>query len=115
MPKGLVRLVRPVRFVFVLSAAAAFAGSASAQPAAPNYSGTYRCSPQPASCQNSGQTFTVTQSGNDLEIKSDNGGVGQARLTSNTTMSVGGPWNMIGVVQSDGRIEWSNGTVWRKQ
>lgn len=106
------------RLLFVLSVAALAAGTvpgtANAQGAAPNYAGTWHCAPQPASCQNGGQTFTVTQSGNTLDIKSDNGGVGQAKLSSNTTMSVGGPWNMVGVVQADGRIEWSNGTVWRK-
>jgi hypothetical protein len=107
------------RLLFVLSlaalAAGAISGTANAQGAAPNFAGTWRCAPQPASCQNGGQTFTVTQSGNVLEIKSDNGGVGQAKLSSNTTMSVGGPWNMVGVAEPDGRIEWSNGTVWRKQ
>jgi hypothetical protein len=107
--------------VLFAGAIAAFAtglsvGGASAQPAAsPNFSGTYRCEPEPTSCQNSGQTFTVTQSGNTLELKSDNGAFGEAKLTSNTTMSVGGPWNMLGVVLPDGRIQWSNGTVWRKQ
>jgi hypothetical protein len=96
-------------------AAGALSGSANAQGAAANFAGTWRCAPQPASCRNGGQSFTVTQSGNVLDIKSDNGGTGQAKLTSNTTMSTGGPWNMVGVVQPDGRIEWSNGTVWRKQ
>lgn len=106
--------------LFVLTAAmltaSSVSGGANAQPAAaPNFSGTYRCAPEPSSCKNSGQTFTVTQSGNNLEMKSSEGDVGQAKLTSNTTMSVGGPWNMVGVVVPDGRIQWSNGTVWTKQ
>jgi len=97
-------------------AASSFSGYAEAQPAAaPNLSGTYRCEPEPSSCKNSGQTFTVTQSGNILDLKSSDGGFGQAKLTSNTTMSVGGPWNMVGTVVPDGRIQWSNGTDWRKQ
>jgi hypothetical protein len=93
-----------------------FWGYAEAQPAATaNFAGTYRCEPEPSSCKDSGQTFTVTQSGNTLDLKSSDGGVGQAKLTSNTTMSVGGPWNMVGTVVPDGRIQWSNGTDWRKQ
>ena len=86
---------------------------AQAQNAAKNLSGNYRCEPQPASCQ-AGQTFSVTQSGNTLEIKSDKGDQGNARLTSDTTMSAGAPWNMLGVVY-DGDIQWSNGTKWHKQ
>jgi hypothetical protein len=106
--------------LFVAAIAALAAGSsvggATAQPTmAPNFSGTYRCEPEPSSCKNSGQTFTVSQSANTLELKSDDGALGRAKLTSNTTMSVGGPWNMVGVVLPDGRIQWSNGTVWRKQ
>ena len=97
-------------------AVSSLAGTATAQTAiTANFAGAYRCEPDPSSCKNSGQTFTVTQSGNTLELKSDDGAVGQAKLTSNTTMSVGGPWNMVGVVIPDGRIQWSNGTVWRKQ
>jgi hypothetical protein len=97
-------------------AASWFSGYAKAQPvAAPNFSGTYRCEPEPVSCKNSGQTFTITQSGNILELKSDSGDVGRAQLTGNVAMSVGGPWNMVGVVVPDGRIQWSNGTDWRKQ
>jgi hypothetical protein len=28
---------------------------------------------------------------------------------------VGGPWNMLGVILPDNRIQWSNGTDWRKR
>ena len=106
--------------MFVLAigmlAATASLGTAKAQPAAvPNFSGTYRCEPEPVSCQASGQTFTVTQSGDTLEMKNDKGLVGRASVTSNISLSAGGPWNMLGVVVPDGRIQWSNGTVWRKQ
>lgn len=86
---------------------------ARAQTAAPNLSGNYRCEPQPVSCQ-WGETFSVTQSGNTLELKSDKGEQGSARLTSETTISAGPPWNMLGVIH-DGAIEWSSGTKWRKQ
>jgi hypothetical protein len=90
-------------------------GLALAQGAAPNLSGTYRCAPEPSSCQWSGQTFTVAQSGTKLDMKSDKGDIGQALLSSNTTLSVGAPWNMLGVIMPDQSIQWSNGTIWHKQ
>jgi hypothetical protein len=97
-------------------AAGPLVGAATAQPAkAPNFSGSYRCAPEPSSCQTSGQTFTVMQSGDNLAIKSDNGDFASGTVTSNISMSVGGPWNMVGVVLPDGRIQWSNGTLWRKE
>ena len=105
-------------FIFAVAtlAGTSFLGYAEAQPvAAPSFAGTYRCEPEPSLCKNSGQTFTVTQSGNLLDLKSSDGDVGQAKLTSNTTLSVGGPWNMLGTVVPDGHIQWSNGTDWRKQ
>lgn len=94
---------------------AAFAGAVVAQGAAPNLSGTYRCEPEPVSCQWSGQTFTIQQSGTKLDMKNDKGDVGQGLLSSNSTLSVGAPWNMLGVIEPGDRIQWSNGTQWRKQ
>jgi len=91
------------------------AGPAMAQGAAPNLSGTYRCAPEPVSCQWSGQTFTIEQNGTRLDMKNDKGDIGRGRLSSNTTLSVGAPWNMLGVVESGNRIQWSNGTQWSKQ
>jgi hypothetical protein len=99
----------------MLTASSVFGGASAQLAAAANFAGTYRCAPEPSSCKNSGQTFTVTQSGNVLDLKSSDGDVGRANLTSNTTLSVGGPWNMLGTVVPDGRIQWSNGTVWSKQ
>jgi len=97
-------------------AACPLVGAAKAQPVkVANFSGAYRCAPEPSSCQTSGQTFTVTQSGDHLDIKSDNGDFASGTVTSNISMSVGGPWNMVGVVLPDGRIQWSNGTLWRKE
>ena len=88
---------------------------AQAQGAAPNLSGTYRCAPEPSSCQWSGDTFTVVQTGKTLEMKNDKGDVAQGLVSSNITLSVGAPWNMLGVIQPDHTIQWSNGTLWRKQ
>jgi hypothetical protein len=86
-----------------------------AQASAPNLSGTWRCVPEPSSCQSGGQTFNVSQSGNDLDVKNDKGDVGRMQLTSNTSLSAGAPWNMLGVILPDGAIQWSNGTKWQKQ
>jgi hypothetical protein len=98
----------------VLSAiAAAIIASAAQAQNPPAFGGNYRCEPQPAPCRN-GQTFSVSQSGNNLEIKSDKGDQGSARITSDKTLSAGPPWNMLGVVV-DSDIQWSNGTKWRKQ
>ena len=79
----------------------------------PNLAGTYRCEPQPVPCQ-SGQTFTVTQNGDQIEFKSENGLVGQAKFTSPISLSGSAPWNSLGVIAPDKHIEWSNGTQWRK-
>ena len=82
----------------------------------PDLSGNYRCEGSARSCV-SGTTFTMTQSGTDLQIKNDKGDTGTAKLTSNITLSAGPIWNMFGVITTpDNRtIQWSNGTSWRKQ
>ena len=96
---------------FLILAASTFA--VSAQPAAPNLSGNYRCEPEPDQCR-SGATFTITQDGKKLELKNEKGEQANGEVTSNISLDVGGPWNMMGVIY-DGAIEWSNGTRWRKQ
>src|SRR3954452_19931316 len=77
----------------------------------PNLAGTYRCEPQPAPCR-SGQTFTVTQSGNQIEFKSENGVLGDAKFTSPISLTGSAPWNSLAVIAPDGHVEWSNGTAW---
>jgi hypothetical protein len=103
--------------VSVLAAAmlAAFAlpGQGHAQGSAPNLSGTYRCSPEPAECP--APTFSVSQNGPTLELKAENGPVAEGKLTSDITLSAGRPWNSIGIVMPDRSIQWSNGAHWRKQ
>jgi hypothetical protein len=76
---------------------------------------TWRRAPEPSSCESGGQTFTVCQSGNNLDVKNDKGDVGRAELTSNISLGVGAPWNMLGVILPEGAIQWSNGTKWQKQ
>jgi hypothetical protein len=46
--------------------------------------------------------FAVAQSGVGLHLKNDRGDIERGTLTSNISMSVGGPWNMLGVVEPDG-------------
>ena len=94
-------------------AALSMPGQGHAQGSAPNLSGTYRCTPEPAQCQ--APTFSVSQNGSTLELKAENGPVAQAKMTSDITLSAGPPWNSNGVVLPDRSIQWSNGTHWQKQ
>jgi len=93
------------------------AGAQLSSPAFPDLTGTYRCEGHESACNWSGTAFTVTQSGADLEIKNDKGDIGNAKLTSNITLTAGPIWNMLGVITSpdNNLIQWSNGTSWRKQ
>jgi len=86
-----------------------------AEKAPAGIAGNYRCAPDPTPCPPDATTFTVTQKGTLVEFKSDKGLDGRGTVTSPTTISVIAPWNMLGVVESDGHIRWSNGTIWRKQ
>jgi hypothetical protein len=102
--------------VLAVLAASSLAGVARAQvqqPAGANVAGSYRCEPEPSPCQ--AQTMSITQSGRDLELRSEKGPIAGARLTSDITISGGPPWNSLGIVLPDHSIEWSNGTKWRKQ
>jgi hypothetical protein len=83
--------------------------------APPDLSGTYRCQQDPTPCMWSGEAPSISQTGNKLDIKNDKGEVAAGTLTSNITISVGGPMNSYGVVRPDHSIEWSNGNKWTKQ
>ena len=103
--------------ISAIAALCAFAtlGQARAQGAAPpDLSGNYQCRPDPSPCMWSGQTPSIAQNGKKLDIKNDKGEAASATLTSNITISVGGPMNAYGVIQPDNTIQWSNGTHWRK-
>jgi hypothetical protein len=85
-----------------------------AQVSPPDLTGMYRCIWDPVPCQANG--FSITQAGSRLEIKNDQGEVGSGQLTSNISVSVGPPWNLLGIILSDQlTIEWSTGTKWQKQ
>jgi hypothetical protein len=91
--------------------------AAQTDPQLPDLAGTYRCEGDETACGWSGSTFTVTQSGADLQIKNEKGEIGNAKLTSRITLSAGPIWNMLGTIVSadNSVIQWSNGTNWRKQ
>ena len=92
-------------------------GIAQAQtPALPNLAGTYQCEGDETTCGWSGWTFTVTQDGADFQVKNEKGEIGNGKLTSHMSLSLGPVWNMLGVIVApDNRvIQWSNGTNWRK-
>jgi hypothetical protein len=97
----------------VMLAALSVPGQGHAQGSAPNLSGTYRCTPEPARCQS--PTFSVSQTGSTLELKAEGGPVAEAKITSDITLSAGPPWNSNRIVMPDRSIQWSNGTHWRKQ
>jgi hypothetical protein len=80
------------------------------EPAKPT--GKYRCEPDRRGCL-LGQTFSVTQSGDRLEIASDKGEALFARLTTDRSLTMGPPWNALGVIYGSD-IQWSNGTRWIK-
>jgi hypothetical protein len=107
-----------LKTISAIAAAAALLGAVAVQAAEqrPNLAGTYRCQTDASNCQWSGTTFTVTQTGNDLEVKNEKNEIGHGSVTSNITVSMGPPWNMLGVLSNNNRqIEWSNGTIWAKQ
>ena len=102
-----------------LAAIVALGGLPSAGPAIAasplNLSGTYRCQPAPAPCLWPGQRPTISQTGTDLQIKSDQGDISAAKMTSDTTISAGPTFNSFGIIRPDHSIDWSDGTKWRKQ
>ena len=123
-PRGYRRVRNSLQFctVAALSCATTFLfltslAAAQTDPQLPNLAGTYKCEGDETACGWSGWTFTVTQSGSDLQIKNEKGDVGHAKLTSGVSLSAGPIWNMLGtIVLNDSRvIQWSNGTTWRKQ
>jgi hypothetical protein len=100
--------------VFALSFLA-LPGLAQAQSSAPNLAGTYRCVPEPSSCQWQEQDPTISQTGATVQLNINKGEFAEGKLTSNITVSAGPPFNSEGLIRPDHSIEWSNGTKWLKQ
>ena len=101
-------------------AATPSAGAATPSAAAPSdahtsLAGTWQCKPNPDPCTWPGATPSVTQSGNDLQIKGADGATADAKMTSASTISAGGTFNSFGIVRPDKSIDWSDGTTWSKQ
>ncbi len=87
-----------------------------AEPAntASSLAGTWQCKPNPDPCTWPGASPSITQSGNDLQIKGADGATSDAKMTSATTISAGGTFNSFGIVRPDKSIDWSDGTKWSK-
>jgi len=90
-------------------------GLAQAQSSAPNLSGTYRCVPEPSSCQWQEQDPTISQAGTTVQLNINKDEFAEGKLTSNITVAAGPPFNSLGLIRPDHSIEWSNGTKWVKQ
>jgi hypothetical protein len=112
MPKG-TRFIFPIAGIIALGTLA-FIGAAQAQGAAPDLGGTYKCQPSPSPCLWSGPSASISQSGNKLEIKGENGATADATLTSDITIVAGGTFNSLGIIRPDKSIDWSDGTKWTK-
>jgi hypothetical protein len=95
--------------------AGVLAAANQAKAASPDLNGTYRCQPDPTPCLWTGQSPSISQTGTDLQIKNDKGESANAKLTSDTTITAGGPLNSFGIVRDDHTIDWSNGNIWHKQ
>jgi hypothetical protein len=102
-----------ISFIGALSALA-LSGLAHAQ-SLPNLAGTYRCVPEPSSCQWQAQAPTISQSGPTVQLNINKDEFAEGKLTSNITVSAGPPFNSQGLIRPDHSIEWSNGTKWVKQ
>jgi hypothetical protein len=96
----------------VLLLASTLSGHTQESKAPPDLGGKYRCEPQPRECQ-LGKTFVVTQSGTRLEMENEKGERIHAQRTSDITITMGPPWNNLGVIYGNS-IQWSNGTKWAK-
>jgi hypothetical protein len=101
--------------MIVALSALSLSGLAQAQSSAPNLAGTYRCVPEPSSCQWQEQNPTISQTGATVQLNINKGEFAEGKLTSNITVSAGPPFNSEGLIRPDHSIEWSNGTKWLKQ
>jgi hypothetical protein len=110
-------MLKNLSFISMTAALSALAlpGLAQAQSSAPNLAGTYRCVPEPSSCQWQEQNPTIAQTGATVQLNINKGEFAEGKLTSNITVSAGPPFNSEGLIRPDHSIEWSNGTKWLKQ
>jgi hypothetical protein len=80
----------------------------------PDLSGTYRCVSDTRTCQS--PVFSVSQRGQKLEVRSEQGDIAIGEVTSSISLTLGPPWNVLGTILPDQHtIEWSTGTRWERQ
>jgi hypothetical protein len=105
-------------FAIATRTALALPGPAEAQMlqgAETSLAGVYRSEPDPLPRPWPGQTIAITQTGQNLELKNDEGSFADGKLTSDMTLSANRSWDALGIIFPDHSIQWSNGTKWRKQ
>jgi hypothetical protein len=113
MPKETLSALSAVGIIALC--ALALIGRAQAQGAAPpDVGGTYKCQPSPSPCRWSGPSATISQTGNKMQIKGENGALADGTVTSDITISAGGTFNSLGIIRPDKSIDWSDGTKWSK-
>jgi len=78
----------------------------------PKVAGKYQCRADPRECL-LGETFSVTQSGDRVDSSSEKGEALHARMTAERFLTMGAPWNTLGIIYGSD-IQWSNGTRWVK-
>jgi hypothetical protein len=118
MPKRQTKKILPCAVLAALCGLAmthsALAQGAAAPAPAGALAGTWQCKPNPDPCTWPGASPSITQSGNELQIKGADGATSDATMTSATTISAGGTFNSFGIVRPDKSIDWSDGTKWSK-
>ena len=69
---------------------------------------------RPVKCQ-WGDTVSITQTGDKVQLNNGSGSFADGKITSNITVSGAPPFSANGVILPDRSIQWSNGTHWMKQ
>jgi hypothetical protein len=115
-----IRKILPCAALAVLCGLTMTASTLARGAAKPSLGGTWQCKPNPDPCNWPGALPSITQSGNDLQIKGADGAIADgaiadAKMTSATTISAGGTFNSFGIVRPDKSIDWSDGTKWTKK
>lgn len=114
MPKK-TRSTFPIVGTITLAALALNSPTRAQGAAPPDFGGTYKCQPSPSPCRWSGPSATISQTGNKVQIKGENGALADGTVTSDITISAGGTFNSLGIIRPDKSIDWSDGTKWSKQ
>jgi hypothetical protein len=115
MPEPATKKIALTATVLIALGTLTLVGPAQAQGASPpDLGGSYKCKPNPDPCTWPGASPSISQSGNTLQIKGDNGATADATLTSTVTITAAGTFNSLGIIRPDHSIDWSDGTKWSK-